>query len=277
MYPAGYFSPFIERMCAAEEAKELAEELGYGELKELRYEIINIPQNYQLTEDDIESLQDSDFLYNEDMLRKFIKFGHVDEKMIELYHLEYLAGVPDSECANYRFPVSPVRDRRRLTEQIRAMWKNPSKIVKRKVERTVSKVKYNGKEWDIDAGEIRDKTIREYLTEDRKYCFCQMCRKTKDPRYIEVNNIEREPDYYWPEMRVALCLDCSKWFKLFRNNDTAYDRFFDNLKKADSLGEGSVDVELGGSRKITFTQKHLAFIQDIIETEPDNEKSNRKA
>ena len=42
----------------------------------------------------------------------------------------------------------------------------------------------------------RDYVRRKYAPKPG-YCVCQMCKKAKQLNYIEVNNIEKYPRYYW--------------------------------------------------------------------------------
>ena len=56
---------------------------------------------------------------------------------------------------------------------------------------------------------------------EKKRCFCQMCKKVKQHGYIEVNNIEANPGFFFPELRISLCLECSKYFISQRNKKTS--------------------------------------------------------
>ena len=88
-----------------------------------------------------------------------------------------------------------------------------------KVERTVQKGQNkNGTMFDLGINDARDGAMRIYTPEGaHNRCFCQMCRKVKPYRLIEVNNIEIRPKYYFPQLRISLCLECSKRFEYLRN------------------------------------------------------------
>ena len=57
-----------------------------------------------------------------------------------------------------------------------------------------------------------------------------MCHRVKSYRLIEVNNIELQPSYYFPQLRIVLCLECSKRFELLRNNTLIRDTFLESIK-----------------------------------------------
>ena len=81
---------------------------------------------------------------------------------------------------------------------------------------------------------------------------------------MEVNNIEKKPKYYFPQLRIALCLECSKRFEYMRNNKTIREKYLKDIKNASVLNQGTVDIAIGGEDKITFTGRHLAEIQEIL-------------
>ena len=87
---------------------------------------------------------------------------------------------------------------------------------------------------------------------------------------IEVNNIELLPNYYFPQMRIALCLDCSKNFEYLRANSNIRNAFIDSILQTSVGDQGTVSIPLGNEHTITFTAKHLAEIQEIIRQMPKN-------
>lgn len=105
--------------------------------------------------------------------------------------------------------------------------------------------------------------MQKYQNAKGDKCFCQMCRRLKEKRYIEVNNLELNPKYYWAEMRIALCLECSKRFKDDRSNSSFYSRFLDAVKAANPFSNEPVTIDCLNDQ-ITFTQTHLAEIQQIF-------------
>ena len=100
-----------------------------------------------------------------------------------------------------------------------------------------------------------------------------MCRKVKPYELMEVNNIIAAPRYFFPQTRVALCLECSKKFEAIRSANAPKgkrgreDPFAAALKAARIVG-GCVDVAIG-KESIRFTATHLAEIQEILRSMPD--------
>ena len=115
----------------------------------------------------------------------------------------------------------------------------------------------------------RDVALRTYSPEGtRDRCFCQMCHAVKPYRLIEVNNIELNPKYYFPQLRISLCLECSKLFEYLRNSPKIREKYIEEIKKAQIQSEGTVDIHVGQEYIITFTAKHLAEIQEILKYMP---------
>ena len=80
-----------------------------------------------------------------------------------------------------------------------------------------------------------------------------------------MNNIVKNPKYYWPQLRISLCLECSKKFEFLRSSDIYQERFIDAIKKAQPFSVSSLRVPIG-SETIQFTQTHLAEIQEILKS-----------
>ena len=95
-----------------------------------------------------------------------------------------------------------------------------------------------------------------------------MCGKVKPQGLIEVNNIESLPKYFFPQLRIALCLDCSKHFKSLRNNQIIREKFLEAIKDAQIWDEGTVEIPIGHDDTIKFTGKHLAEVQEILKQMP---------
>lgn len=96
-----------------------------------------------------------------------------------------------------------------------------------------------------------------------------MCLKNKPYRLIEVNNVELQPKFYFPQLRIALCLECSKRFEDLRNNQMLREQFLEAIKEADIQDyDGTADVRIGDA-VIKFTGKHLAEIQEILKQMPE--------
>ena len=153
------------------------------------------------------------------------------------------------------FPEKQIKNYNSLKEHIRNAWKlapNPyveKKYIKREPLKPIDKTSY---------------TLNMYgsiYSKDK--CFCQMCRKLYPNRYIERNDIEKVPSFAWNQMYLSLCLQCSKDFVLMRNNNTIWERFIKDIKNANVLNVGIVQIIIG-DRTITFTATHLAEVQEIL-------------
>ena len=95
-----------------------------------------------------------------------------------------------------------------------------------------------------------------------------MCDEHKKYMYIEINNIELNPKFYFKELRIALCLECSKLFESYRNNENIRRAFLSEIQNTYIGYEGRVCVPFR-ERKITFTGKHLREIQLILKMKSD--------
>ena len=95
-----------------------------------------------------------------------------------------------------------------------------------------------------------------------------MCRRVKSNFLIEVNCIESKPSYYYPQLRVALCLECSKRFEALRGNRQIREQFLETIRKTSINNQGTVEISIGKTDTITFTGKHLAEIQEIMKRTP---------
>lgn len=134
------------------------------------------------------------------------------------------------------------------------------------VERTVHKGQdQNGNLFELQSRDIRDGVLSIYSSSEKHgVCFCQMCGRRKSRNLIEVNNLQRMPKVYFPQMRVALCLECSKIFEALRNNDKVRNTYLDVIKNIKIGTEGKIEIPIGIDETITFTAKHLAEIQEIL-------------
>ena len=89
---------------------------------------------------------------------------------------------------------------------------------------------------------------------------------------IEVNNIEISPEYFFSQLRITLCLECSKKFEALRRNDSIRNAFIESIIDYDIYDEITVEISIGSGDTITFTAKHLAEIQEILKQKPKNNK-----
>ena len=269
--PSGYFaSEMMQRLIVHKECEEFARYIKVGELKNVHYEDMNHYE--ELTADDVEALLDATFTNSEEILRGFYRDGLLSEELLKEYNLEYLTTGPSSDRAgSYSFPSDPVGDRISLGDHVRKQWQSPIKVVSVKEERCVLKGQ-KGKETPFDLGmqDAREGALRIYAPdEDRTLCFCQMCRRVKPHRLIEVNNIEAQPEYYFPQLRIALCLECSKHFEYLRNNKTIRADYINAIKNASIQDQGTIDIRIGREDTIRFTANHLAEIQEILQQMPN--------
>ena len=265
---SGYFyGKLLNSHIASKEAMELAKLIDCRDISLVSYEDLDIRN--QITADDIEDLQMPDIRYGYHILEQCIFEGFVSEELIEKYGLSGIkrtdyTGVFDESD----FPNEPVKNHNNLRAQIQNQSRSAREIIKVQELRTVDKVRLpNGKEQLVNSGEIRENTIKRYRpASNTDGCFCQMCRTVKSTEYIEVNNIWAQPKYYWPQMRIALCLDCSKRFEAMRSNKEIIEQFYRSIESANVHTSEPITIPIGNA-DIRFTQTHLAEIQAILKTD----------
>lgn len=270
--PAGYFATdLIRQVSAHKECVELARYIGCGELSDVRYE--DITWDEQLIDDDMESLLDDYLKYGHEIIMSFYRAGLVSEEMLERYELGYLALGREDNSNDYEhaFPGKAVANYTILRAHVAKLWRHPSKIVSVKVERTIQKVESpDGKIFEMNSNETRQGALNTYSPEgEHGICFCQMCQRVRPNKLIEVNNIEYKPSYYFPQMRIALCLYCSKKFEELRYNTRFREEFLMGIvDKVISEDDEIIDVPIG-PEEIRFTAQHLAEIQEILKLIPE--------
>lgn len=273
----GYFTTkLLMGITVNEECARLAKDLWYKSLSEIHYD--DFYYDEQLTEDEVEELLDDPdhyFVNYEEILRGFYRDGLLSDELLQDYDLDYISiGSSNDYDFDYEFPGESVKDRKQLISHIRKLWSEPIKILSVKVERTVRKGQNkNGNTFDLNINDSRDGALKIYAPEERHdLCFCQMCRMVKYKQLIEVNNIELLPDYYFSQLRIALCLECSKRFEALRHNDSIRKIFIESIIDYDIYDESTVEIPIGNCNTITFTAKHLAEIQEILNQNPKNHK-----
>lgn len=271
--PAGYFpTELIQRLIIHKECADFAKALHrYRDLSDIGFGDFNYFQ--ELTADDVETLSDDYFKHSEEILLGFYRSGFLSDELVKEYELEYLTvGHMAKYTESYVFPEEIVKNSSSLREHVRKQWQNPTKVVSVKVERTESRgQKKDGSTFDLNREDAREGALRTYTPEGAHgVCFCQMCLQAKSHQFIEVNNIELNPAYYFPQLRISLCLECSKKFKLLRNKDSIRDAFTEAIKRTPiSPEQGHVDIRIGSEDSITFTAKHLAEVQEIFLQRPN--------
>ena len=263
--PEGYFPvEIIQRITVHEECLALAKYISCRNLSDVYYEDFNY--NSPLSEDEIECLKDDYFVHSEEILQRFYRNGYIAENLMKEYGIEYLGmSFDDDAYIQYAFPEQPVVDRQKLIAHIQLECSKPVSIVSETVERSILRGKrMNGESFDLDGTEARNRTLALYTPEDsEKAAFCQMCGSIKPHMLMEVNNIELKPKYYFPQTRVALCLDCSKRFESMRQDANKRETFLDQIKCTVITKEGKLSIPFGNEH-LTFTATHLAEVQEIL-------------
>lgn len=261
----------IRKITVSDECAKMAQAINCTDIADAHYE--DFEYNIQLTDEDVETLLDDYFHNSEEILRGFYQDGLLSDDLLSSYNLDYLAASRVDESGDREnFPEDPVTNRDQLRNHIKKQFASPVHIVPVVVERTVHRGQdQNGNLFELQSRDIRDGVLRIYSsTEKHGICFCQMCGRRKSRNLIEVNNLQRMPKIYFPQMRVALCLECSKIFEALRNNDKVRNTYLDAIRNVKIGLEGKIDIPIGIEERITFTAKHLAEIQEILKRYSDN-------
>lgn len=249
----------IKEMYVSDKYKELAVFLGCTDILLIHYSDINLDMDH-VSDDDIEDIQ-SDFKYYADILGGMIEDGLLTDEQIDKFNLQYLAESRNQDDDfDEDFPGKRVADIARLKKHVRDQFANsPNPYVEKQriVREPAHKV-------DKEAY-----TVAMYQSKynDRK-CFCQMCQRLVSKKYIERNDVQREPKYGWSQMYLSMCLTCSKDFVLLRNNRAVWERFIQEIKDANVENRSNAEIEIG-DRTIAFTATHLAEIQEILAIKAD--------
>lgn len=85
---------------------------------------------------------------------------------------------------------------------------------------------------------------------------------------MEVNNLELKPRYYFPQTRVALCLECSKRFEALREKDNIREVYLKAIQNTSTAGVGKVEIPVGHEDTLTFTATHLAEVKELLKKMP---------
>lgn len=267
----GYFqSRIILAMSVHNECRKFADYLKCGELANIHYQDIRSVE--ALTQDDVDDFIDDYFVNAEEILRNYYRDGKLSDELVAEYGLEYIAMQSSQDDEYLEFPEKPVKDFAMLHRHIQTELQNPRKIEKVKVERTVQKyIDSSGNMHGIDDNNVRKQTLTIYSPEGvYGRCFCQMCRKVKPYELMEVNNLIADPEYFFHQTRVALCLECSKSFEAIRTANalkrkSGMDDPVLSYIRGVSIGTaGYIDVPITKDKTIRFTATHLAEIQEIL-------------
>lgn len=225
---------------------------------------------WAFSDEDIEAFKDSRFKHGDDLLLLAVKNGRISEEHAEKYDLTY-GIVSHIDSDRYEFPEEPIANYARLTEHIQEQVDHPISVFSKVVERQVPYCRTDdGHEFEMASAEQRKEMLMRYAPQGQSgICFCQMCGKARHNAFMEVNSVEYKPTHYWKQLRLVLCLECSKRFELLRNKQNFREDFIRKLKYAspnDAIHNVQVRLPLPGGEifGVTFTRAHLAEIQEIL-------------
>ncbi len=265
-YRGCFNSKILNSRVVSQEANRLAKLVGIPDICNVLYDDLSITGN--LDEDDVIDFQLPYFNFGYQILNQCMFDGLISEELIDKYGL---AGIKTNDYSEVfdesDFPNEPIKNLASVRSFIKDKIKTVRKIVKVQVYRTEDRIqKPNGENASIDSKEIREKTLERYRpASNTDGCFCQMCRAVKSSEYIEANNIFLKPEYYWPQTRISLCLDCSKKFTMMRMNNDVMEKFYRKIETADITSTNAISIPIGDV-DIRFTQMHLAELQEIIKS-----------
>ena len=249
----------VQAHCCSDECSSLAQDAGIKNISKLCFSDLKI--NGILSAYDIDDFMDDYLEHGPEILEKCIDQHLISDELMEKYHLnglqkqEYIIDMDE-------FPNEPIHNLKNLQDIIN---NSPiQKIVKEERTRTVDCVQQeNGTIELFDKTYARKNILRRYTPVGKNYCICQMCLKGKPDYLMEVNNIQRKPKYYWPAMRLSLCLECSKKFESLRSDPFWNAKFEQAILSANTSTPDPVKVPIGNVT-ITFTQTHLEQIKTIL-------------
>ena len=216
----------------------------------------------------IEALQDEGILNGFEILGFCLKNNLISDELINCYSLSTLREREidyDESIFN-----QPIKDLERFKKKIQERIENPIRIVSKEVIQTIH-VGVTKSNVEVSAeNEERRRYVSSRYGLSSSYCVCQMCKKAKPLNYIEVNNVEKLPKFYWKECGVSLCLECSKRFEELREIKPIRERFQGSIMEANFLSDNPIEISIA-NETITFRQDHIAEIQAILK---EQEKIN---
>lgn len=235
----------------------------------------DLPSNpWEMTREDVLDIKNGGVSDKEDIFLLAVKNGRISEDLAIEFGLT--TGLTSDVGDAFEFPTEPLKNLHGLREHIQEFLNNPIRIVSKQVMRAIDFcVSPNGKEFELSSREARQSALRRYAPYGRTdVCFCQMCQKVKRIGFVEVNCIERKPKFYFPELRLTLCLECSKKFEFLRNNKDFCNDLIARLKLlyAPNNADNVLFVmKMPGNERfeLLFTRTHLAEIQEILKKRTD--------
>lgn len=237
--------------------QELAQFLEFPEIQAIHFEEIDTGIK-ELSDDDIEDLQ-CDFANFYEIVIRAIDAGWITEEQITRYNLEFGVGSIGGDDDPYEeFPEKEVNNITTLRQHIKQQWESrPNPYV----EKTYIQWKPR---YAVDKSNYTLSMYRSIYNPNK--CFCQMCKKLVGVRYVERNDVERNPAFAWEQMYLNLCLNCSKDYMALRHNNVLWQNFVNNIMATNPMDAGSFEIPIGGV-SVTFTATHLAEIQEIFKNE----------
>lgn len=255
-----YFSgEIVQAHCCSAECSDLARDAGIKNLSGLCFSDLEI--NGLLSEYDIDDFMDDYLEHGPEILEKCIDQRLISDDLMQKYHLN---GLQKQEYTidMDEFPNEPIHNLKTLQDTISHL--PIQKIVKVERTRTVDCIQQEDGTIELfDGSYARSRILRRYTPLGKNYCICQMCLKGKPDYLMEVNNIQRKPKYYWPAMRLSLCLECSKQFESLRCDPFWSAKFEQAILSTNTATPDPVKVPIGNVT-ITFTQTHLEQIKTIL-------------
>ncbi len=261
-----FFGELLPAHIASKECEVFARFIRCRSITEVHYDDLVIED--KLTDEDIESLQDEHLLNGFEILTRCLREGWLSANLASDY------GIITSDPTRIEYNESVLNqpiNRMSFSKHIHQILSNRIKIEKRKVESTVSfgvPEKNPSQSFRIDSSDVRFRALKRYETSPNSgYCVCQMCRDAKAIKYMEVNNIQKEPKYHWQECGIALCLICSKQFEELRDNDSIRNRFHNEILRVNPYVDHPISIRVLDDCEIVFVQTHIAEIQEILKSE----------
>ena len=253
-----YAGELMRSLIVDQNYQELGRFLDLPEIQWLHFDEIDTDIK-KLSDDDIEDLEGGFIDYCGIIVGAY-KAGWITDDQIATYGLEFAVGQSSGEEDVYEeFPQEKVRNMDALRRHIKQQWENQRNPY----------IKKTYIQWKpLYAVDKPTYVLNMYTSaNNRNKCFCQMCRKMIQVRYVERNSLERCPVYEWKEMYLNLCLNCSKDYMVLRHNGVIWRNFINSIMAVNPLDAGLFEIPIGDNNTIAFTATHLAEIQEIFKTE----------
>lgn len=215
-----------------------------------------------------EDISDVKYLTNYyEIIKYFVEQGLVSDEQIAAFHLEFAEIEDEPDDYDFEeFPEKRVVNVDRLKNHVMEQWRRKNPYIEKKYIKWQPSSAFDGKTYSANMYRSASNTGK---------CFCQMCQKKFDIRYIERNDIEKNPAYAWEQMYLCLCLHCSKDYILLRHNDVVWGNFIDKIMSANVLENGVIEIPIA-DRTIAFTATHLAEVQEIFKAQGWGDKAPKR-